>query len=377
MSLNGSGQNSKPLVSVVIPTYNRSEILRECLSALASQNFPFGSFEIIVVDDGSSDNTAEVVEQVRSPVEIRYYHQNNSGPAAARNRGVEHARSELILIMNDDAIATGNLVAGHYYMHRKMKNERLAVLGTREFRNEDKVKTLNFLYDQTPFSMRVHSLKEGFYPAPYFVTFNISMKKKDVQAIGGFDEDFATAIGEDTEFGVRWENSGGLIFFLPQLRCHHIHDVSVEGLKSQIIRENYNTLIMIYKQRPFCKPVEVFRQTESEMREYVEKYGPAMQHFEADLRQCENLPIWELEGREWLGDWVKSITDFVLRVRSVYLIYRSYVTLERYLTDPEARAFVQKWGGPNNTDDFDAAGWDLAENTIPGSAGMAGANPVK
>lgn len=343
-----SGQRSKPLISVIIPTYNRSEILRQCLQALELQSFPFGSFEIIIVDDGSSDNTAEVVGSTKSQHEIRYFHEANSGPSAARNMGVQHARSDLILIMNDDAIAAGNLVAGHYYMHQKLKQERLAVVGTREFRNEDKTRVLNFLCDQVPFSMRVHSFKEGFYPPPYFITFNLSMLKRDFEKAGRFDEDFPSAIGEDTEFGIRWKNSGGSIFFLPQLRAHHIHDVTVDGLKNQIIREDYNTLIMIYKQKPYCRPVEVFRQTESEMREYVEKYGPAMQHFEADLRRCEELSIWEIEGREWLGDWVNCLTDFVLRVRNVYLMYRSYVTLNRYLSDPEARAFVQKWGGPNS-----------------------------
>lgn len=364
MTSNGSGQK-KPLVSVIIPTYNRSEILRECLSALALQNFPFGSFEIIIVDDGSSENTAEIVWQVRSPFEIRYFRQNNSGPAAARNLGVRNAAGELILIMNDDAIATGNLVAGHYYMHQKMNSKRLAVLGTREFRNEDKVRTLNFLYDQVPFSMRVHSLNGGFYPSPYFVTFNISLKKKDFEAIGGFDEDFTTAIGEDTEFGIRWTESGGRIFFMPQLRANHIHDVSVESLKSQIIREHYNTLIMIHKQRPFCKPLDVFRQSEYEMMEYMEKVSVAMKRFEADLTQCQKLSIWDIEGREWLGEWTNSITDFVVRVRLVYLKYCAYVTVHRYLTDPEARAFVQKWSGPNNTETFHAPAW-----------GQVGASPL-
>ncbi len=352
MTLNGSEKKSKPLISVIIPTYNRSEILKECLSALAIQDFPYGGFEIIVVNDGSRDNTAEVVQQARSRFDIRYLHQENSGPAVARNNGVQHARAEIVLIMNDDAIATNCLVAGHYYMHNKMCIERLAVLGSREFRNRDKVRTLNFLYDQVPFSMRVHALKEGFYPAPYFVTFNISMRKKDFEAIGGFDKDFTTAIGEDTEFGIRWENAGGKIFYLPLLKAHHVHDVTVDGLKNQIIRENYNTLIMIHKQRPYCKPLDVFRQTEPEMREYVEKFGSAMQHFEADMRSCENLSIWELEGKEWLGDWVQSITDFVVRVRRVYPKYHSYVALQTYFTDPEMRAFQKKWGGPNATNDF-------------------------
>lgn len=346
----GARESSHPLVSVIIPTYNRAGILKKCLSAIALQHFPFGSFEIIVVDDGSSDNTEEVVRQVSSRFEIRYFHQNNSGPAAARNRGVQHARSELILIMNDDAIAADNLVAGHYYMHRKMKSKRLAVLGTREFRNEDKVRTLNFLYDQVPLGLRVNSQMQGFYSADYFVTFNISMGKRDFEETGGFDEDFTTALGEDTEFGVRWAKSDGELFFFPQLKAYHDHDMTADGLKSQTIRYHYNRLIVLFKQRPYCPPLECFRQTESEMQAYVERFGPACQRIEADLRECERLSIWEVEGRKLFGKWIGSIIDFVLLVRELFQPYSSYVTLHRYLTDPEARAFVQKWGGPNNTD---------------------------
>ncbi len=342
---NGASYRSMPLVSVIVPTFNRCEILKDCLSALAAQDFPFGDFEIIVVDDGSSDNTAEAVRQVNSRFEIRYIHQRNSGPAAARNNGARHARGDLLLILNDDAVPFPNLVAGHYYMHKQMpRGEKLAVLGTREYRDRDKLLTLNFLYDQVPFSMRVYGLKEGFYPAAFFVTFNISLRKKDFETLGGFDEDFPSAIAEDTEFGIRWENSGGKIFFMPRLRAHHVHDVTVDGLKSMITREVFNCLILINKQRAHwpTKATDLLFQPESVMLDYVEANGPVMRQLETALRECEGRSIWEMEGRDG-AIRVDCITDLVLAVRRLYPKFHSYVVLRRYLDDPDSRAMVQRW----------------------------------
>jgi len=344
-----SRNEAKPKVSIIIPTYNRAEVLRECLAALALQDFPFGSFEIIVIDDGSTDNTAEVVQQATSRFETHYIFQKNSGPAAARNCGVRHAEGDLILIINDDAIAPSSLVAGHYLMHRKVQcGGRLAILGTREFRVEDKTRTLNFLYDQVPFSMRVYGWSEGFYPSPFFVTFNISMRRCDFEEVGGFDEDFTSAIGEDTEFGARWASSQGKILFLPQLRAHHFHDVTVDGLKNQIIRETFNKLILVNKQPDAWKPLKIFREPESVMLEYLGKMGPPMLKFESGLKETECLSIWEVEGRQFMGARVECITDFVMAVRKLYPHFHTHVALRSYLDDPRSREMVERWDLPEN-----------------------------
>ncbi len=341
-------QKSPPVVSVIIPTYNRAEVLKECLAALACQNFPFGSFETIVVDDGSSDNTSEVVQQARTPFEVQYIRQENRGPAVARNAGIKCARGELILILNDDAIVSRDVVAGHYLVHSEKKSDRLAVLGTREYRNEDKLRLLNFLYDEVPFSMRVYGLQEGFLPAPYFVTFNISLRKKDFVATGGFDEDFRTAIGEDSEFGTRWQNMGGSILFVPRLRAFHLHDLTVDGLRSMIVREAFNSLILFNKHRTLWRPesTRILLQPESEMLDFIEKTGQPLLAVESILRKYENLPVWELQGCECNGVRIDGITDFVIAMRKIYPQYFSYVTLQRYLNDPEAREIVRKWLGP-------------------------------
>jgi glycosyltransferase involved in cell wall biosynthesis len=92
-----------PKISVVIPTYNNAALLRETLDGVRAQSFQ--DFEVIVVDDGSTDDTAEIVKQYDP--NVRYVYQPNQGPAAARNRGVSLARGEFIAFCDHDDIWTG------------------------------------------------------------------------------------------------------------------------------------------------------------------------------------------------------------------------------------------------------------------------------
>ena len=92
--------NKNSTVSVIIPTYNDGNKLKECLKALEKQNFPREKFEIIVVDDGSDDSTTSIIKNH----EVQYYYQNNRGPAAARNKGAEMARGDIILFTDSDCI---------------------------------------------------------------------------------------------------------------------------------------------------------------------------------------------------------------------------------------------------------------------------------
>ena len=87
-----------PLFSVIIPTYNRAALLREALDSVFAQSFT--DYEVIVVDDGSTDETAAVVASYGS--RIRYFQQQNQGPGAARNLGAKYATGEYIAFLDSD-----------------------------------------------------------------------------------------------------------------------------------------------------------------------------------------------------------------------------------------------------------------------------------
>ena len=91
-------------LSVVLATYCRAEILPETLQHLADQDLDPAEYEVIVIDDGSTDNTREVVEEwtTRAPFRLRYLHHPNQGPGYTQNCGLEAAAAPIVLLMADD-----------------------------------------------------------------------------------------------------------------------------------------------------------------------------------------------------------------------------------------------------------------------------------
>lgn len=90
--------SEKPLISIVVPVYNGEKFIRRAMESIVTQNYP--AIEIIVVDDGSTDNTRKIIESMT--VNIRYFYQPNQGPAAARNRGIQNATADFIAFLDVD-----------------------------------------------------------------------------------------------------------------------------------------------------------------------------------------------------------------------------------------------------------------------------------
>jgi glycosyltransferase involved in cell wall biosynthesis len=113
--------------SVVIPSHNRREMLERCLGALARQDADPGTFEVIVVDDGSSDGTTEMLEALEPPFELRLQRQQQGGAAAARNAGIETSAGRICVLIDNDVVASPGLVAGHIAGHARQ--ERVLGIG--------------------------------------------------------------------------------------------------------------------------------------------------------------------------------------------------------------------------------------------------------
>ncbi|HEY6357032.1 MAG TPA: glycosyltransferase, partial [Vicinamibacterales bacterium] len=116
-------------VSVVIPTFNRREKLLRCLSALERQSVLSQELEVIVIDDGSTDGTAEAVGARMFPFSLKLIRQVNRGPGEARNAGLAMAEGELVLFMGDDIVADEHLLEAHLLAHAARPDPADAVLG--------------------------------------------------------------------------------------------------------------------------------------------------------------------------------------------------------------------------------------------------------
>ena len=102
-------------ISVIIPTCNRAEVLEKALTCFLTQTLPPSRFEVIVIDDGSTDRTGGLVKglQGKMTYQLSYIKQENQGPAAARNRGLKQAASDIILFIGDDILPSDDLLQQH------------------------------------------------------------------------------------------------------------------------------------------------------------------------------------------------------------------------------------------------------------------------
>jgi GT2 family glycosyltransferase/glycosyltransferase involved in cell wall biosynthesis len=210
-------------LSVIIPTYNRKDTLRLCLSALALQTLPAEHWEVIVVDDGSTDGTEALCRAGAFPFgQIRYIRQENQGAGAARRAGVAAARGEFLLFFNDDTIAAQTLLAQHLAIHRRNPRERWAILGSFAPSTECDRHAVSMWVQRSTFFFPFNVLRPGqFCDRTYFVTCNLSIKRSAVLQAGSFDPAFR--VGEDTDLGVRLAAKGYRVKYHPLAAACHEH----------------------------------------------------------------------------------------------------------------------------------------------------------
>jgi glycosyltransferase involved in cell wall biosynthesis len=226
-------------LSVVIPTHNRAEILKTTLEKLFLQRGV--DFEVIVVDDGSTDETENAVSSLKREsqgVSIKYIRQDASHQGVARNRGVEAATGELIVFIGDDIFVEPGFLKAHHDRHTEHPEENCVVLG---FTTWDPALAINdymrFL-ESSGWQFGYGFLAPGFIsnPEPYkfFYTSNISLKKSFFDQ-EKFDENFKVYGWEDTELGFRlWKKHGMRLFYEPAAQAFHHHLLTEDDLPKKI-----------------------------------------------------------------------------------------------------------------------------------------------
>lgn len=233
--------------SVIIPTYNRSSVLRKCLVALKEQDFPFEKFEVIVCDDGSTDDTGYVATSFDAPFTLHYLKKENGGPAAARNMGIRAARGEYLLILNDDAVLAVNALALHRTTLDNFRDRKVAVLGKFALTPEFAVTPLGYLLESTD-KLFAYPVMAGHqvYDFSYFYTCNISIKRQAVLDVGLFDEDFKGPAAEDIELGYRLQQRGYKVYYHPDIVAIHDHEVTPSSFyHTHLVRAKWGLLFML------------------------------------------------------------------------------------------------------------------------------------
>ena len=220
-----------PSFSVVIPTFERPETLERVLGALGRQAAP-PDFEVVVVDDGSQDRTPALLGGASPSYGFRFFRQENSGPAAARNRGVEEARGRYVLFLGDDTVPEANLLAVHGRAHAEARPYPVAVLGYTTWPRDRRVSP--FLHHINEYGLQFgYGLIEDPEAVPFnfFYTSNISLPRALLKAAGLFDTTFPHAAWEDIEIAYRLVRMGMRILYRPEAVARHYHDITFASFR--------------------------------------------------------------------------------------------------------------------------------------------------
>ena len=208
-------------VSLIIPIYNQADSLKCVLESIKYINFSNKQYEIVVIDDGSSDNIKGIIKGYQNDLNIRYLcHESNKGRAAARNTGANAASGDILIFTDGDRVLSPDFLREHYQMNREYSVCMGKAVEIYSRIPNDTIE--RFVYDIVKENMSV--MKYAYHYAYQELVFNIygengknhsgipwisllsgnfSIRKKIFQDLGGFDENFQSWGLENIEFGYR------------------------------------------------------------------------------------------------------------------------------------------------------------------------------
>lgn len=208
-------------ISAIIATYNRRPALEQCIRTLVEQDLPKDGYEIVVVVDGSSDGTGEMLRLLKAPVNLVVFEQENRGKSAALNAAVKEAAGEIVLIVDDDFLCDRALLSTHLAAHRA--DSRALVFG----------RIRSALPPRPSFAEQMmHEGIESYYarfeadprlkwPEDAWAGPNCSMQRSAFLEAGGCDEKDFPRRAEDSDLGLRLWKIGVKFRFEPRATATH------------------------------------------------------------------------------------------------------------------------------------------------------------
>ena len=235
------------LISVVIPTFNRLPILIKCLNALENQSLinDLHHYEIVIVDDGSTDGTTEWLKNNMDVFpHLRLLEQSHRGPAIGRNLGVQNSKGDLIVFIDSDLVVDKFFLSNHVdsltSAWKKLGNRKCftygSVINTSNFNNPN----------SEPFKLQDLSWA-------YFATGNVAIDKKVLEISGLFDSSFQLYGWEDLELGERLRTMGVKLIKCPKAIGYHWHPaLSLDQIPRliQIEKERAKMGLVFYRKHP-------------------------------------------------------------------------------------------------------------------------------
>ncbi len=237
------------LISIIVPAYNRSEEIDEFLSSFVKQSSK--NFEVVIIDDGSTDNLKEVIKKYQSVLTLRYFYQQNKGPGTARNLGMSKANGDILVFIDSDCTVPEEYIEN---LERHLNTENFDAFGGPDTYRDDFppfLKAVN--YSMTSFIGTGGTRGSNKSVAKYYPrSFNMGIKRKVYEKIGGMNE---LRHGQDMDFSNRIYKAGFKIKFLPDVYVYHKRRTSLKKFFKQIFNWGVTRINLGKIDKNMLKPV--------------------------------------------------------------------------------------------------------------------------
>jgi hypothetical protein len=266
-------------LSALICTFNRAELLRGTLESLCRQTLPPEDFEVVVVDDGSSDPTRQVLAEFQSRLPLIASAQRNAGLASARNHALYLAGGEIVLLMDDDDLADPRLLEHHVEFHRRHPEPRLAMLGHTRLSPELMGDPLmHFVTEVGGFLFSYPFLEQGkWLDFSHFWGGRSSCKRSFLIEHGVFNPVFRFGC-EDIELAFRLSRHGFKVWYEPRAVSTMVRGFDFDGFCQRLHRQGQSNLVFsrLHPERAVQEWAEVER-AEAQWRDHGTQYRRVLQ----------------------------------------------------------------------------------------------------
>jgi len=238
-----------PMVTIIVPAYNAGCTLQVCLTSLLRQDYPPEKFIVMVVNDGSTDETGALFHQMKLPENFALIeHAENRGLAATRNTGIQNTHGEILIFLDADMELASDFISRHVAHYEQ--SEVVGIVSELKPAPENPYdKYQRYIYESQRGARVIGA--NGPLPFQYFIFGLTSVKRSALELTSNFDAMIHDYGGEDTEMAYRlWQKYPAGLFFDPEIKVIHHHYRTLEQALKLVTQFGRNVVPYLIQKHP-------------------------------------------------------------------------------------------------------------------------------